>query len=97
METGCPHPESAIVTIETDMTVVWWCSLCGSIEDNNGEHGAPACTWRAPTGIVLPGWMCACGVFNGSLKELLATCRLCGTPRLTTDTTNDTSGMGGES
>lgn len=29
--------------------VVWWCPSCGSVRDNNGDHGAAACAWRAPT------------------------------------------------
>jgi len=81
-DTGCPHPESDLVTIEADQTVVWWCPLCGSIRDNNGDHGAQTGTWRAPSGLVLPGWTCSvCQVMNGSLKELLTECRSCGAPR----------------
>lgn len=31
--------------------------------------------------IVLPGWVCAhCGVFNGSAKEILLSCRACTMP-----------------
>lgn len=47
IDTGCPHPESEVVTIEAELTLVHWCALCGSIRDNNGDHGAPAGTWRA--------------------------------------------------
>ena len=33
-------------------------------------------------GVVLPGWICgACGVFNGSAKEVLLACRACDAPR----------------
>lgn len=28
-------------------------------------------------GILLPGWWCACGAFNGEEKEARATCRAC--------------------
>jgi hypothetical protein len=43
-----------------------------------GEAGG---TWRTTAmtdGILLPGWDCACGGFNGSGKEELQTCRFCG-------------------
>ncbi len=70
------------VVIAAGETLVSWCPACGSIYDNNGDHGAEAGTWRAPTAIVLPGWRCGhCRGFNGSAKELLTECRCCGTPR----------------
>jgi hypothetical protein len=82
IDTGCEHPFSEIVVIGADLTLVHWCTLCGSIRDNNGDHGAPAGTWRAPGGVVLPGWTCsACGGMNGSAKELLKECRGCDAPR----------------
>jgi len=90
-DTGCPHPESELVTIESGLTVVWWCAFCGSIRDNNGDHGAQACAWRAPSGVVLPGWTCSCGGFNGSVKELLPACRGCGLPREPQRLTSDSS------
>lgn len=34
-------------------------------------------------GIVLPGFTCACGVFNGDEKERRTTCRSCDAPRPT--------------
>jgi hypothetical protein len=34
-------------------------------------------------GIVLPGWTCSCGGFNGSEIELHEACRGCGKPRPT--------------
>jgi hypothetical protein len=82
-DTGCPHPDVAIVTIDDQaFTLVDWCSMCGSIRDNNGDHGAPAGSWRDPTGLVLPGWTCnACGAFTGTAKEQLTQCRCCGTPK----------------
>lgn len=92
MQTDCQHPDAEVVTVEDEYTFLQWCSLCGSICDNNGAHGAAAGVWRSPDGLVLPGWTCRCGIFNGSSKELLTECRSCGTPRLTTDTTQCTSG-----
>lgn len=81
-DTGCQHPESDVVVIQWDLVFVRWCPLCGSINDNNGDHGAEAGTWRSPTGLLLPGWTCsACRAFNGAAKELLAECRGCGAPR----------------
>lgn len=39
IDTACSHPESEIVIIEDEYTVVHWCALCGSIRDNNlGLH-----------------------------------------------------------
>ncbi|MDE2022227.1 MAG: hypothetical protein KGI71_04955 [Patescibacteria group bacterium] len=38
---------------------------------------------RAAKGILLPGWTCSCGCFNGSAKELRSTCRTCGAARPT--------------
>lgn len=38
---------------------------------------------RAAKGILLPGWTCSCGVFNGSAKQLLTHCRTCGKERPT--------------
>jgi len=32
-------------------------------------------------GLALPGWFCACGVFNGTAKEETVTCRACCLPR----------------
>lgn len=31
-------------------------------------------------GIVVPGWTCACGAFNGAAKEILLNCRRCEGP-----------------
>ena len=91
-DTGCPHPETDLVVIEADLTVVWWCPLCGSIRDNNGDHGVVACAWRSPSGLLLPGWTCAgCRAFNGAAKELLTECRNCGAPRKTARTTQASS------
>jgi len=28
----------------------------------------------------IPGWTCACGIFNGAAKEWLTHCRVCDTP-----------------
>jgi hypothetical protein len=73
---GCQHPESEVDILEVlEMHAVYWCTLCGSVRVGGGA-------WRAPTGIVLPGWRCAhCRGFNGSAKELLTECRCCGTRR----------------
>jgi hypothetical protein len=81
-DTGCSHPNSDVIRFDRHPSVrISWCSLCGSIRDEWGDHGAAA-SWRAPGGIVLPGWTCSvCGVLNGLLKELLPACRSCGTPR----------------
>ena len=81
-DTGCPHPESDRVAIEAGQTFVQWCTVCGSIYDNNGDHGAEAGTWRSPSSIVLPGWACSgCQTFCGAGKELMDECRHCGAPR----------------
>jgi hypothetical protein len=87
-DTGCTHPEDEVVTLPEDgIESPCWCTLCGSLRLRSG--GA----WIAPDGIVLPGWTCeACGVMNGSLKELLPACRSCDAPRLTADTVRDTNG-----
>jgi hypothetical protein len=81
IDTDCLHPEAELVVIVAESTFVSWCSICGSLRDNRGGHGIPAGTWRAPAGVVLPGWTCACGGFNGCLKEWLSECRGCGLPR----------------
>ena len=73
---GCPHPESDCVDIDSASMLLLWCSICGSLRVYDG-------TWRAPAGIVLPGWTCPCGVFNGHGKEPIAECRHCGGPRRT--------------
>jgi len=93
IDTGCPHPDDEVILLyDGDCTLVSWCTLCGSIQDNNGNHGAPAGSWRAPGGVVLPGWTCAaCSGFNGSGKELLSTCRGCGVPRGTQPLTSGIS------
>ena len=79
---GCLHPEAEVVVIDAGETLIGWCHLCGSIRDNNGDHGAAAGAWRPPSGWVLPGWTCnECMIFNGATKELLAACRSCATPR----------------
>jgi len=31
--------------------------------------------------LILPGWRCDCGCFNGEAKETLPACRHCGGPR----------------
>ena len=69
-------PGSKVVVISVVNTLVYWCPSCGSIWDNNGDHGAAAGTWRAPSSLVLPSWTCTeCKAFNGSA------CRCCGAPR----------------
>lgn len=78
----CPHPESGVVVVRAMLTIVQWCPLCGSIRENNHDGAAPTGAWRAPDGIVLPGWKCpGCGAFCGAAKELLSECRACGVPR----------------
>lgn len=73
-DSGCLHPDSELVVIPDGETLVSWCALCGSIRY--------AGTWRAPSGLVLPGWTCGeCQVLNGCVKELLTECRGCGAPR----------------
>ncbi len=37
---ACENHESGVVTIEAGLTVVSWCSSCGAVRDNNGDHGA---------------------------------------------------------
>jgi hypothetical protein len=32
------------------------------------------------SGLVLPGWFCTCGVFNGEARTSLDACRACGYP-----------------
>lgn len=32
-------------------------------------------------GLTLPGWFCACGVFNGEARTELHECRACGEPK----------------
>lgn len=76
-EGDCKHPESEMVVVSAGDTFMSWCSTCGSIWDNNGDHGAAAGSWRAPSGLVLPGWTCACGIFTGSMKGATE-CRCCG-------------------
>lgn len=71
-DTGCPHPEPALLQVRGPIGRVAWCRLCGSLR----RGGA----WTAPSCIVLPGWTCPCGAFNGSAKELLPECRGCGAP-----------------
>ena len=44
----CTHPEVHVVTIDAKETLVNWCRFCGSIRDNNGDHGVSAGTWRGP-------------------------------------------------
>jgi hypothetical protein len=39
--------------------------------------------------MILPGWTCACGVFNGEGKEVLSRCRACNTSRLEVPTRDD--------
>ena len=36
---------------------------------------------KAPEGILLPGWRCSCGIFNGEAKDRVTACRACGGPR----------------
>jgi hypothetical protein len=56
LSTDCQHPESAVVTVDDrEFTVVHWCSACGAIRDNNGDHGAPAGEWRLPGSQSRPG------------------------------------------
>lgn len=75
METGCQHPDTDTIHVAGSGKVfAVWCSICGSLRDVHGN-------WRAPRAVVLPGWTCACGTFNGSGKELLDACRHCGSPR----------------
>jgi hypothetical protein len=83
--TDCPYHATTgeVVAIDAGETFVLWCPFCGAICDNNGEHDAPPGQWRAPDGVVLPGWKCKqCGSFNGCAKELLPDCRSCGVPRV---------------
>lgn len=98
--TGCEHPDADVVVLHaSEYGGVEWCSLCGSVRDCLNDPSATGGDWRAPSGLLLPGWVCGsvkggvrCGAFNGSAKEVLTECRACGTPRLTTDTTNGTDG-----
>lgn len=75
-DTGCSHPENSVEDIDADYTMFRWCGLCGSLHmpTEGGGHA-----WRAPSGLVLPGWTCAsCSAFNGGAKEELGECRCCG-------------------
>jgi hypothetical protein len=77
---NCQHPDPVVV--EDECTFLRWCPACGSVCNNNDVPGLRAGEWRAPSGILLPGWTCgACGTFNGSGKELLEACRHCERPR----------------
>jgi hypothetical protein len=74
-DSGCPHPESALVDLSPSPTSPVWCRICGSVCARG--------VWIAPRSLVLPGWTCRqCGGFNGALKELLTDCRGCGAPLL---------------
>jgi hypothetical protein len=39
--------------------------------------------------MILPGWTCTCGVFNGEGKEVQSKCRACDTSRLEVPTRDD--------
>jgi hypothetical protein len=72
-DTGCPHPEFALVDVGSAPTAPVWCRLCGSLCDRGG--------WVAPRSLVLPGWSCTkCGAFNSAARELRTDCRSCGAP-----------------
>jgi len=81
--TGCTHPETDVVVLgHIGGGGVRWCQLCGSVRDALWRE------WRAPSGLLLPGWTCAavkdgvpCRAFNGAAKEVLTVCRACDTPR----------------
>lgn len=107
--TGCTHPESDRYAISDayGQVVMEWCELCGSVRWGGkgligpdkmvtpGGIEVPCIAWKAPSGLLLPGWTCKkpdCRAFNGSAKEVLTHCRACDTPRLTGDTARDTTG-----
>lgn len=69
MTHSCPGAEIVEVFCRGEVCASW-CSSCGAFTAAGYE-------WRAPASLVLPGWTCECGVFNGSLKGLTK-CRCCG-------------------
>ena len=46
----------------------------------SGTHDAKVALDYTP-GLLLPGWHCPCGCFNGAAKEWLTHCRACGAER----------------
>ena len=84
IDTGCPHPDAEVVDIGVPhddlggrVTIATWCPICGSVKDHTADG-----SWRAPSGVVLPGWTCSeCQTFNGAGKELLTECRHCNAAR----------------
>ncbi len=67
---ACAHPDELRLRVTTREH---WCGACGSIYWND--------KWIAPSALMLPGWTCACGVFNGCARMELTECRSCGAPR----------------
>jgi hypothetical protein len=49
--------------------------IASFLDRTAADRYAEAC---ANPGLVLPGWTCVCGVFNGAGKEVLVSCRSCG-------------------